>query len=739
MTGTYEKISDSRPRIRRDILCTETPGGVVFHNAHGGFNLNGRSAYRFVSLIVPHLNGENTVGQICAGLGEKQRVMVAELVSTLYSRGFARDVPPGSDGLETLPKEVAARFAAQIGYVDHYTGEAGTRFGRFRGTRVAVLGGDAVAGWCALSLVRNGAAAVAVPATAGDPVFGQARAEAGELTARGCPARIEPLPFECDEADWERLRGYDVVVTTGGPRTVLRLLEAGVPEGTELLPVWTFGERAVVGPLTAADAPGCWACAALRLSANHEADAAALWSEAALGAPDDSGTVRLGGPLAAMLGNLVGYEVFRLRTGAPAAETRGKIIVQDLDSLDVVSEPLLPHPRCPHCSPAPQASPAAPEAIELGGEPLPARTGQLPEDGDAALAELNSRAVLVNPHTGVFGDYADDTWEQTPIKVGTVSLGSGAARRDICAFDVHHVAGARLRALRAAAAVHAEHVVPCGGALHGAALDAAAAKLPMADPATLSIASGTGRPAHEIRHWMPAVSLRTGDGALLPAGAVRTFGAYNGDGAFTPTAAGTGVGASVREAAARGLLGALSYEALTEAIRGRRAVRSVSLDTLETDAELLFLLRSAKNLGLRLELLDLAGEEQPASVLLARAADPLSGEWRWAPGSAAGWGAAACEAVRDLVGGAQLDRQLPDGVRADTGDPVLADFAAGTLAVTGETAWRQDAPGGWGGVLTRLTDTGLDALAVPCGSADLAAGGLHVVRVVLAAGARRDR
>ena len=52
-----------------------------------------------------------------------------------------------------------------------------------------------------------------------------------------------------------------------------------------------------------------------------------------------------------MLGNLVGYEVFRLRTGAPAPETRGKIIVQDLDSLDVVSEPLLPHPRCPHCRP----------------------------------------------------------------------------------------------------------------------------------------------------------------------------------------------------------------------------------------------------------------------------------------------------------------------------------------------------------------------------------------------------
>ncbi len=739
MTVTYEKISDSRPRIRRDLLYTETPGGVIFHNAHGGFNLNGRNAYRFVSLIVPHLNGENTLAEICAGMGEKQRSMVAEIVATLYARGFARDVAPGSDGMDTLPASVAKRFASQIGYVDHYAGEAGTRFGRFRNARVAVVGDDAVAAWSALSLVRNGSETVGVTAGSdGHPVFAEAVEEAEALAAQDCPTRIVPLTPAGPEPTWEELAGYDVVVATGGPHTLLKLLQAGVPEGVHMLPVWTFGDRAVVGPLTARGVPGCWSCAALRLGDNHEQDAAAVWSEASLGAPDTSGEVRLSGPQAAMLGNLVGYEVFRLKTGALATETQGKIVVQDLDSLDVVSEPLLPHPRCPHCRPAGADEAHPPPAVEFGADPLPSTSaGESAEDGDAALEELDARAVLVNPRAGVLNSYADDTWEQTPIKVGTVTLGSGAARRDVSAFDVHHVAGARLRALRGAAAVYAEHVVPLAATLRGAALEKARADWPAIEPAALGTASGTGLPASRVRHWVPAVSLLTGRSALLPAGAVRTFGAYNSEGAWNPTRAGTGVGGSVAEAAARGLLGALSYQALTEAIRARRDVSLVNLDDLREDAELLFLIRSAENLGLRLELLDLAGADQPAPVLLARAADSVTGVARWALGASVSRRQAAVEAMRDLLGGAQLDRQSPDGERADTGDPVLADFDAATLGVTGSAGAGEDAPGGWNGVLSRLHGSGTDALMADTGSDDLRAGGLHVVRVVLASGGRR--
>lgn len=249
MTAAYEEVAHSYPRIRRDVLFTETPAGVVFHNAHGGFNLQGRSAYRFASLIVPHLDGTHRVEEMCAGLGDQQRAMVGELVGALYGRGFARDVTPGSDGLDQLTPEVARRFAPQIDYIDHYVGEAGGRFRRFRETRVAVLGDDSVAQWCALSLVRNGCAAIAVPTATGDDPFADVLDEAGALAGDGCPAEVARPDFGTGtDAGWADLAGYDVVVTTGGPRTVLGLLEAGVPEGVRLLPAWTFGGQAVVSP-----------------------------------------------------------------------------------------------------------------------------------------------------------------------------------------------------------------------------------------------------------------------------------------------------------------------------------------------------------------------------------------------------------------------------------------------------------------------------------------------------------
>ena len=92
-TQTYDALAQSRPRIRRDVLYTQTPEGVLFHNAQTGFHLKAASAYRFSTLIVPHLNGERRVADICEGFSEGNRALVAELVKSLYQRGFARDVP----------------------------------------------------------------------------------------------------------------------------------------------------------------------------------------------------------------------------------------------------------------------------------------------------------------------------------------------------------------------------------------------------------------------------------------------------------------------------------------------------------------------------------------------------------------------------------------------------------------------------------------------------------------------
>ncbi|AZM92548.1 TOMM precursor leader peptide-binding protein [Streptomyces sp. W1SF4] len=721
---SYQHVAATRPRIRRDVLFTETPDGVLFHNSDGGFRLTARTAYRFATLIVPHLTGEHTVTELCQGLGDTQRAMVGELVKTLYERDFARSVAEPADAGRAAappPPDVARRFAPQIAYADHYADDAEARFLRFRGTRVAVLGEDAVARWCALSLVRNGCATIGVlPGADAEELL----AEAAEAVADGCPVQVRTLP--ADPLGWAALAEYDFVVVTGGaaaPARLLPLLRAGIPEGRTLLPAWSYGNDVVVGPLMAHGTAGCWSCAALRLgSARGGPAAAALWSALALPeAPLAEGPVP-GRPLAAMIGNLLGYEVFRAASGSLPAETAGRLLVQDTASLDVTAEPLLPHPRCPFCAPGEtEAAPLDLSAAGTSGTPeLP--TLETAREADALVEELNRRSALVRPYAGVFTRYADEELTQIPLKAGVVELGLGHGRtRTVAAFDVHHVAGARMRALDAAALVYAEHVVPARGVTGGGT--------PGTVPAA-ALATASGIPGGASA-YQPAVSLLTKEPALVPAGAVRPFGPHNAGRLFERTRAGAGAGPSPADAAAAGLLSALGHAALLRAVRGDLAARVPLPERDGEDAELVFLLRSADRLELEPELLDLGeGACSGVQVLLARAGE------RWALGEGLDRRTAAVAALRELLGAAQYGADSADAGR----DPLLRDLDPRALAVSAEPAAPLGTEPGtpWERVLERLAGAGLDAYAVPTGSADLAGAGIHTVRVLLARVAVRE-
>ncbi|MFD4970677.1 TOMM precursor leader peptide-binding protein [Streptomyces sp. NPDC058424] len=750
-TTPYEETAHTRPRVRRDVLFTETPGGVIFHNADGGFQLSSPSAYRFATLLVPHLDGSRTVAEICAGFKDPQKAMVGGLVKALYARGFARPVPDPTEerpGASVEPA-VAARFGQQIAYIDHYADDAGSRFAAFRGTRVAVLGDGPVARWCALSLIRNGCAFVGVeaalaenPATAAE--FGALRAEAAELTAQGSPAEVAVLPDAGSGAagGWNAYEGYDVVVAACGRdafRTAIALLGQGVPDGRFLLPAWTFGGRAVVGPVGAPDSVGCLACAALRLGATGDAAVAAdLWSGLTLGGTPGPGPR---GPLAAMLGNLLGYEVFRLVTKALPAETRGQVLLQDMASFDVLAERLLPHPRCPFCP----GRPGSPEPVDLTAAPeRPAFqpvVAAAPDDGatEGPLAELDRRSLAVRPSVGVFTRYADEPVTQTPLKVGAVEIGLGAAgTRTVAAFDVHHTAGARLRALNAAAGVYAEHVVPTSHAPNGTSDPGHPDALPKVDPDALTTATGAG--GDPVASWALATSLLTKEQTLVPAGAVRPFGPDNQDRRFEPSRAGAGAGDGLPEAAAAGLLSALAHDALQRSVRGTGRTTVIAPAEFADDPEATFLLRSAGHLELDVEVLDLGEADRTGvSVVLARTRPAESdGPCRWATGAALDRTAAATDALRDLLGTVQLAAERVLGA-PDTGDPLLADLDAALIPVTAQDDATDRSAVTWTDVLEHLAATGRDALVVPTHAADLPAAGIHTVRVLLTKAAGDDR
>lgn len=735
-TGAFDALAGTRPRIRRDVLFTETPGGVLFHNADGGFHLTGRTAYRFASLVVPHLTGQHRLDELCAGFGPAQRAMAAELVKTLYARGFARDIPATGSGTDTtgdggLPEEIAERFAAQITYVDHYTDDAPARFVRYRTTSVAILGDDETARWCALSLLRNGCARIGTT-TPHDDVTAEAAgvgAQVDTVTAQAATAAAQVGTVTAQAgtvpagpgASWADLDGYDIVVVTGpaaGARTH-RLLAAGVPEGVTLIPAWLFGRRLIVGPLSTAASTGCWSCALLRLGSNVDPGTAAeLWSEAA-GAVPPSGDA-LSGPVAAMVGNLVGYEIFRLTTGALPAETDGQVLVQDLESLDVMAEPVQPHPRCARCASLDAREPAAtlPDSLALPVAP----TVETARDAEALVEELNRvSTALVRPYTGIFRRYDDEELTQTPLKLSRVEVAlGGGVRRRIAAFDVHHLAGARMRALYAAAEVYVEHVVPLP------VRDVPQQALRTLGPAALTTSGGTGA---EPTAWATATSLITKEPVRVPAAALRPFGPHNRDRAHLASRAGSGAGGSAAEAAGLGLLSALAHDALVRAVRGTTRVSPVAADG--SDPELVFLLKSAANLDIAVELLDLGeADRTSAHVVLAREAEGPSGQGRWAVGAGLSRRTATASALRDLLGQAQLAAEDP-GAAVDLGDPLVGDLAAAAIAVGGESVAVEGAETTFEAVLDRLRSAGRDALYAATTPADLPSGSVATARVLL--------
>ncbi|MEU0524360.1 TOMM precursor leader peptide-binding protein [Streptomyces niveus] len=753
VASAFDALAGTRPRVRRDVLFTETPGGVLFHNADGGFHLTGRTAYRFASLMVPHLAGHHRLGDICQGFGPAQQAMAAELVKTLYERGFARDIPEDESGPDAsdasgaaapdaLTDAVTTRFAAQIAYADHYADGALARFRRYRTTRVAILGTGPVARWCALSLVRNGCAALAVEGDAGsDPTL---LAEIAELAGQDCPVTLDSLTAH---PGWTALDGYDVVVVTGPDASARThaLLRAGVPEGTTLIPAWTFGRRSVTGPLSKAGSTGCWSCAVLRLGGNTDAGTAAdIWSEVAGGATGGaSGRSAPTGPVAAMSGNLLGYEIFRLTTGVLPAETEGQVLVQDLESLDVMAEPVQPHPRCALCAPAAVAPrPALPGALALPVTPTVESAG----DAEALVEDLNRiSTVLVRPFTGVFGRYDDESLTQTPLKISRVELAVGhGPRRRIAAFDVHHLAGARLRALYAAAEAYVEHVVPITPEIVEPGSPAPGEGVL---PDRLTTGGGTGAGAGAVGAWLTATSLLTKESVKVPAAAVRPFGPYNTGRLHQATTAGAGAGPTPQEAAGRGLLSALAHGALLRAVRGEARgalVTSPAAGEPDADPELVFLLKSVPNVGIRAELVDLGEQEHSgAHVVLARETGGADGDrpeglGRWAVAAGLSRTAAACSALRDLIGQVQLDAEDPEST-VDTGDPLMAELAAATVLLTAEPVAADATATTFDAVLDRLREAGRDVLYVPTTPADLPAGGISTARVLLTTGPATGR
>lgn len=677
---TTSALDDVRPLLRRDVLYADTGQGVFVRHADDAFVMRGSSIYRWLSVLAPHLDGSLTVGDLRASLPEAQQQMLTSLVTVLLERDFARDSVPEVLGEAVLDHP----FASQIEFIRHYVDAPVQRFERFRTARVLILGSGPLAASTARIMTDNGLDA----ATVGDRLPRQA----ADLSA-------------------------DVVVALGdvigldGLRSLARVAaEAEVP----LIPALTVGGRAFVGPLLdTASASGVDTLIA-RLAAGLDAqESADFWRRLA-----GQASAARPGPVAqhaSMLGTLIGFEVFRLLTGCLDPETRDAVVVQNLETLDIVKEPLLVHPA---------------DAGATGGvAPTPA--DELRAGVDVFLdpeAEVESQALheqadgyldLVRHHTGVFRQFADLEVDQSPLKVGIVEIGglagrdgSAPARRTVTSYHTRTPLQARFRALCDAAVQYVDTWGPEASRQTVAQVD-----VPVT---TLDVWSGV-TPAAPGSAGVWATSLLTGDRRSVPVSAAYPFSVANDHQEVLRSTVGVGAGATAADAAIAGLFSALTFRAVLTAVRSGAPVDTLEVQGGESGTVLRFLTDTCGTLGVEPVLLEvsLPGCGGTVIAFVERDDEPVV-----AIASGASAELAVVDALVSLVG------RLQTGGPATTEVGPLADLDPRGLPRSGRshppTADRQPVTS-----LIAALGARTDVLVVDTGLLDLAQGGIRTARVLL--------
>ncbi|WBQ05858.1 hypothetical protein [Kribbella sp. CA-293567] len=384
-----------RPRMRQDVAFLETLDGVYVRGADGPFVIRGAGAYRYLSALLPHLDGSNSLTDIVAGLPAAHVGAVKSLLSTLASRGVVLD----GEGA-AVDEAVRASFPSQIALLEHH-GDDGSGFARVAAARVLVIGED------------HEATATLVAA----------------LTANGVGSAGEGF-VKVASAETEEAADLICLLALDGPSQQLFSLAARARQaGTAFLPLVRVGDRLVAGPWQGA---ASIQSALLRMSDNGLSGTAELWQAAVAGPSSAPAGSALPGVASTMLLNVVGFEIFKQLAGSMPSDLDETVVLVDPDRLTVHTEHVVAHP-----------------AVEPSSVP---EIEDVPADSvETAYRRFDS---VVADTVGLMRRFDDDAVPQIPVKTA-VLLAPAADAAPLVTFGVETVLEARLAALEAASVRYA--------------------------------------------------------------------------------------------------------------------------------------------------------------------------------------------------------------------------------------------------------------------------------------------
>ncbi|QBD82985.1 hypothetical protein EPA93_46300 [Ktedonosporobacter rubrisoli] len=644
-----------RPKLKQDSVFLQVQGGAFLRSDTTAFLLKGKSIYRWLSALIPYMTGEHTLEEICAGLGPGQHEMVTQLVETLLQRGVIKNyVPEASDRLGETETNY---FKSQIEFLDHFVDRPLERFKAFRESRLLLVGSGETLLSLAISLLRNGLQEIML-ASSDEPIASIRSILEKEIKL----LRQHDVEATLTLIDLQTLHAgispdhFDLVAYCSDKGTLQEILawqQRCLLVGLAFLPAVVFGEWASIGPLVEATGKPCWLCAQMRLAANEEElQSSARWRELALGRSINRNTGNCCVPQARRIGNGLAFELFKLLTGVLPAETKERILLQDLETLESYSAPLVFHPLCPSCSHM-----DVDIAIQQMQEIIAGKHDKEFASDEEMLLQADP---LVNKRTGLFKEFIDDKLIQLPLKMSHLRAGPPtcplAGNIAVTTFSTETLLEARSYALLEASTRYVQSL-PDKRALLTGSLRQLEERGLFAVPAQqlttwAGIASFTGE---TICEWSPAFALFSQRLCYIPAAAVYSLSSLNHAYLFEKTTMGSGTAATFHELLTNGVLAAHAYEEMLSVVQGHNRVVQLALEMLEDiGPTITFLIRCASHFERPYTLLEIQSET-PIHIILASTTDGAAQQI-----TAVGFALSAREAIRraltSLVGQLQHHR-----------------------------------------------------------------------------------
>ncbi|PEJ59566.1 putative thiazole-containing bacteriocin maturation protein [Bacillus sp. AFS002410] len=324
--------SSTRLKVNRDtFFIPDSNGGVYFRNNLSSFRMEGASVYQWIEKLFPMFNGDHSLGNLTNGLPSQYVDRVYEIGEILYNNGFARDV--SKDHPHQLSEEVLTKYASQIEFLNCF-GESGSyRFQTYRQSKVLAIGSGSIVNSLVSALLESGLPKFHLLITSPENTDEKRIKEIVDH-AKKTDTEAEVVLIKREKLSLrEIVSNFDSILYVSEDDNLyeLKMLnDICKRENKRFIPAISSHKISMAGPLVTPNSVACFESA---------------WRSIHQEILNDGGTLQpLSSMTAAMLTNIIVFELFKDITNSREKEKYNQIFIINQETLEGNWHSFSPHP-----------------------------------------------------------------------------------------------------------------------------------------------------------------------------------------------------------------------------------------------------------------------------------------------------------------------------------------------------------------------------------------------------------